>query len=134
MLELIREVRKTMPKTGGKKLYKHIKYKLKENNIKMGRDALFDLLRSYGLLVKKTKRYHITTNSNHFFYKSPNLIKDLDIKHVEQVLVTDITYIKLDGKHAYLALVTDAYSKKIMGWKIDDNMRVSLGDFYNLKL
>jgi transposase InsO family protein len=115
-----------MPKTGVRKLYKHIKYKLKENNIKMGRDALFDLLRSYGLLVKKTKRYHITTNSKHFFYKSPNLIKDLDIKHTEQVLVTDITYIKIDGKHAYLALVTDAYSKKIMGWKIDNNMKVTL--------
>jgi len=126
VLDLIREVRYIMPKTGVRKLYKHIKYKLKENNIKMGRDALFDLLRSYGLLVKKTKRYHITTNSKHFFYKSPNLIKDLDIKHAEQVLVTDITYIKIDGKHAYLALVTDAYSKKIMGWKIDNNMKVTL--------
>ncbi len=52
----------------------------------MGRDALFDLLRSYGLLVKKTKRFHITTDSNHFFYKSPNLIKDLEIVHAETSL------------------------------------------------
>ncbi len=126
VLDLIRKVRRKMPKTGVKKLYKHIKYELIKNDIKMGRDALFDLLRSYGLLVKKTKRFHITTDSNHFFYKSPNLIKDLEITHAEQVLVCDITYIKIDGGHAYLALVTDAYSKKLMGWKLDDNMRVDL--------
>lgn len=126
VLELIRKVRRRMPKTGVKKLYKHIKKDLIKNDIKMGRDALFDLLRSYGLLVKKTKRFHITTDSKHFFYKSPNLIKDLEIKHAEQVLVCDITYIKIDGTHAYLALVTDAYSKKLMGWKLDDNMKVNL--------
>ena len=126
VLQLIRKVRRRMPKTGVKKLYKHIKKDLIKNDIKMGRDALFDLLRSYGLLVKKTKRFHITTDSNHFFYKSPNLIKDLEITHAEQVLVCDITYIKIDRGHAYLALVTDAYSKKLLGWKLDDNMRVSL--------
>jgi putative transposase len=115
-----------MPKCGGRKLYKYIKEDLQKNNIKMGRDALFNLLRSHGLLVKRTKRFHITTDSKHFYYKSPNLIKDLEITNAEQVLVTDITYIKVDGGHAYLALVTDAYSKKIMGWKLDDNMRVSL--------
>lgn len=92
----------------------------------MGRDALFDLLRCYGMLVKKTKRYHITTDSNHLFYKSPNLIKDIEITHSEQVFVSDITYIKTDDGHAYLALVTDAYSKKLMGWALDDNMRATL--------
>lgn len=126
VLELIKELRKEMPKTGGRKLYKHLKPMLIEQNIKMGRDALFDLLRSYGLLVKKTKRYHITTNSKHFFYTSPNLLKDLDVTHAEQVFVSDITYIKIDGGHAYLALVTDVYSKKIMGWKLGDNMKVDL--------
>jgi transposase InsO family protein len=119
-------IRKRMPKTGTRKLYKHLRAELLQNNIKMGRDALFNLLRSYGLLVKKTRRFHITTNSNHFFYKSPNLLKELEIIHAEQVFVSDITYIKIDGGHAYLALVTDAYSKKIMGWKLDDNMKVSL--------
>lgn len=126
VLQLIRKVRRRMPKTGVKKLYKHIKNELIKNDIKIGRDALFDLLRSYGLLVKKTKRFHITTDSNHFFYKSPNLIKNLEITHAEQVLVCDITYIKIDGGHAYLALVTDAYSNKLLGWRLDDNMRVIL--------
>lgn len=115
-----------MPKTGTRKLLEHIQNELITNNIKMGRDALFDLLRSYGLLVKKTKRFHITTDSKHFFFKSPNLLKDLTLSHAEQVFVSDITYIKVDSGHAYLALVTDAYSKKIMGWKLDDNMRVTL--------
>lgn len=115
-----------MPKTGTRKLIKKIEIDLIKNNIKMGRDALFDLLRSYGLLVKKTKRFHITTDSKHFFFKSPNLLKDLTLSHAEQVFVSDITYIKVDGGHSYLAIVTDAYSKKIMGWKLDDNMKVSL--------
>lgn len=115
-----------MPKTGTRKLMEHIEKDLIQNNIKMGRDALFDLLRSYGLLVKKTKRFHITTDSKHFFFKSPNLLKDLTLTHAEQVFVSDITYIKIDGGHSYLALVTDAYSKKIMGWKLDNNMKVSL--------
>ena len=92
----------------------------------MGRDALFDLLRFNQLLIRRTKRFHITTDSHHYFYTSPNRVKDLEIKHAEQVFVTDITYIKTDMGHAYLSLVTDAYSKKIMGWSLDDNMKVSM--------
>jgi putative transposase len=122
----VREKRKIHHKSGTRKLIKYIKNGLLENNIKMGRDALFDLLRCYGMLVKKTKRYHITTDSKHLFYKSPNLIKDMEIEHSEQVFVSDITYIKTDHGHAYLALVTDAYSKKLMGWALDDNMKATL--------
>lgn len=92
----------------------------------MGRDKFYDFMRNYGLLIKKSKRYHITTDSNHGFYKSKDLTVNLDIKHAEQVFVSDITYIKLASQHAYLALVTDAYSKKVMGYKIDTNMRVQL--------
>ena len=112
-----------MPKTGTRKLIQHIEDDLIKNNIKMGRDALFDLLRSYGLLVKKTKRFHITTDSKHFFFKSPNLLKDLTLSHAEQVFVSDITYIKVDGGHSYLALVTDAYSKKIVGYDLSDSLQ-----------
>lgn len=122
----MREQRKVHTKAGTRKLLKYIEKGLMENNIKMGRDALNNLLGSYGMLVKKTKRFHITTDSKHFFHTSPNLIKDLGITHSEQVFVSDITYIKTDGGHAYLALVTDAYSKRIMGWALDDNMRATL--------
>lgn len=92
----------------------------------MGRDAFFSFLRSNQLLVKKTKRYHITTDSKHGFYKSPNRLKGLTPTHAEQVWVSDITYVKIEEKHAYLALVTDIYSKKIMGYKLDTNMKATL--------
>lgn len=120
------EYRKILPKTGTLKLYEYLQPKLMEINIKMGRDAVNDLLRSRGMLIKKTKRYFITTDSKHFFYKSPNLLTELKITHSEQVFVSDITYIKTDEGHAYLALVTDAYSRKIMGWSLQDNMKVSM--------
>jgi len=89
----------------------------------MGRDAFFTFLRNNRLLVKKTKRYHVTTDSKHGFYKSPNRLDGLTPTHAEQVWVSDITYVKIQQNHAYLALVTDAYSKKIMGYKIDTNMK-----------
>jgi transposase InsO family protein len=76
--------------------------------------------------VKKTKRYHVTTDSKHGFYKSPNRLKDITPSHAEQVWVSDITYVKIQQNHAYMALVTDAYSKKIMGYKIDTNMKATL--------
>ena len=92
----------------------------------MGRDAFFAFLRHNRLLVKKTKRYHVTTDSKHGFYKSPNRLKDLTPTHAEQVWVSDITYVKIQQNHAYVALVTDVYSKKIMGYKIDMNMKATL--------
>lgn len=126
VINLVIEYRKTLPKTGTVKLYEYLQPKLMENSIKMGRDALNDLLRSRGMLIRKTKRFHITTDSKHFYYKSPNLLTDLDINHSEQVFVSDITYIQTDEGHAYLALVTDAYSRKIMGWSLENNMKVSM--------
>ncbi|HEX8331012.1 MAG TPA: IS3 family transposase [Flavisolibacter sp.] len=126
VLKEVAKIRKKMPQTGTRKLYEKLQPVLQEQDVKIGRDALFELLRYKGLLVRKTKRFHITTNSKHFYYTSPNLIKELEINHSEQVFVSDITYIKTDEGHAYLALVTDAYSKKIMGWSFDDNMKVSM--------
>ena len=103
-----------------------MKVELKDQGIKMGRDKLYAFLRAHQLLIPRTKRAFITTNSKHFFYKSPNRIKDLIISHSEQVWVNDITYIKTAPGHAYLALVTDAYSKKIMGYSLQNNMRVEM--------
>lgn len=122
IIKEVNSVREELPKTGTIKLHEDIK----EKGIKIGRDALFNLLRSRGMLIKRTKRFHITTDSHHYYYTSPNMIKDLEITHAEQVFVTDITYIKTDECHAYLALVTDAYTKKIMGWSLQKHMKVSL--------
>ncbi len=92
----------------------------------MGRDKLFQCLRKHNLLVKKTKQFHITTNSKHPFYKYKNIVKNKIPNQAEQLWVTDITYIKTQNGHNYLALVTDAYSKKIMGYKLDSHMRTEL--------
>jgi len=126
VLKEVAAIRKKLTQTGTRKLQVHLRPALQLHQIKIGRDALFDLLRFNQLLIRKTKRFHITTDSHHFFYTSPNLVKDLEITHAEQVFVNDITYIKTDSGHAYLSLVTDAYSKKIMGWSLDDNMKVSM--------
>lgn len=126
ILQLVAQERLLMPRIGTIKLLHSIRPKLNEMGIQIGRDMLFKLLRDNGLLVKKTKAFHVTTDSNHDFNVSPNLIKNIKITHAEQVFVADITYLKTDQKHAYLALVTDGYSKKIMGWCVDNNMKVSL--------
>jgi len=83
-------------------------------------------MKDNNMLVKKTRKFHITTNSKHQFYKSPNRIKGLTPTHPEQAWVSDITYIRLEKNHAYLALVTDLYSKKIMGYKLETHMKASL--------
>jgi transposase InsO family protein len=126
VLQKVAEIRQTMSQTGTRKLCEHLRPVLPQYDIKMGRDALFTLLRNNTLLIRKTKRFHITTDSKHFYYTSPNRIKELEITHAEQVFVNDITYIKTDECHAYLAIVTDAYSKKIMGWSLEDNMKVNM--------
>ena len=126
IFQLIKPLRHLQARYGCAKLYLDIKVDLIKNGIKMGRDKFYAFMRNYNLLVKKTKKYHITTDSNHGFYKSEDLTVNLEINKAEQVFVSDITYIKLASQHAYLALVTDAYSKKIMGFKIDTNMKVQL--------
>jgi putative transposase len=124
--KMIAPIRKLMPRYGTEKLYLDLTHKLKENNIKMGRDKFLAFCRNHHLLVPRTRRSFITTDSRHLYYKSPNLIKGMVPTHSEQIFVSDITYIKLENKHSYLALVTDLYSKKIMGYKLDDNMKTSL--------
>lgn len=115
-----------MPRYGTEKLHLDIKDELEKKDIKMGRDGFLKFARKHRLLVPKTRRCFITTDSKHFYHKSPNRIKNFTPAHSEQVFVSDITYIKLQDKHAYLALVTDLYSKKVMGYKLDDNMKVGL--------
>ena len=115
-------MRKRLPKLGTKKLYHLIQPDLQTNSIKMGRDRLFDWMRSYGLLIKPPRRYIKTTDSRHWMKKYPNQVKGLKIVRPEQVWVSDITYVKTTEGNLYLSMVTDAYSRKIVGYKIADNM------------
>ncbi len=111
-----------MPRIGTRKLYYLIKDELINQNIKLGRDVLFNFLRAEHLLIKPKRSYVKTTNSKHWMKKYPNLMKEMEVTKPEQLWVSDITYIQTTGGHNYLSLVTDAYSKKIMGYELLDNL------------
>lgn len=124
--ELIKPIRDDMPRYGGEKLHLDLKDDLKKHKIKIGRDGFLKFLRVNHMQIPRTRKCFITTDSKHSFRTEPNLIKDLTPTRPEQVFVCDITYIKIQDDHAYLALVTDWHSKQIMGYKLDDNMKVQL--------
>lgn len=115
--------RHLMPKLGGRKLYHILKDKL--SALKVGRDKLFRILKANHLLIKPKRSYHITTNSHHRFRKHKNIVCNLEITRPEQVWVSDITYIGSRVNPAYLALVTDAYSKAIVGYNVSDSLEVN---------
>lgn len=120
--KLILDKRKLLPRLGTRKLYKLIKPDFGERAIKCGRDKLFAIIGESDLLIKPRKLYIITTNSKHWMKKYPNQIKDIIIDKPETVWVSDITYIKTEEGNCYLSMITDAYSRKIMGYNVSDSM------------
>jgi putative transposase len=120
VVELVNEQRAEQPRLGTRKLYHILNLKLK--SLKVGRDKFFSILKANHLLIKPKRSYHVTTWSHHRFRKHPNLIKELDINRPEQVWVSDITYIGKREKPCYLSLITDAYSKKIVGYEVSDSL------------
>jgi putative transposase len=115
-------LRRHMPRLGTRKLHHMLHAQPNSDHLNIGRDRLFTLLKQEGLLITKMRRYTVTTNSNHWMLKYHDLIKDLHIHRPEQVWVADITYLDTMGTHSYLHLITDAYSKKVMGYELSDNM------------
>lgn len=118
--EMIMNLRRFMPHLGTRKLYYLMKPALTEGGIKLGRDGLFDYLRDENLLVKPRRRYTRTTFSKH-----SNLVKDMVADYPETVFVSDITYLESNEGVHYLSLVTDACSRKIMGYEISRDMNAS---------
>ena len=116
IIQQVINIRKRHPVIGTRKLYLMLQSFLIEHGIKMGRDKLFDLLATYKLLVRRRRRKISTTQSYHRFYKYPNLIREMQVNRVNQLWVSDITYFKAMGKFAYISLITDAYSHKIIGF------------------
>lgn len=114
------ELRMIHPKMGGKKLYYLLKNKLER--LKIGRDKFFNVLRANYLLVMPKRSYHKTTNSYHRFKKHKNLIKEYNIRKPNDVWVSDITYLGNRENPSYLSLITDAYSKKIVGFDVSDSL------------
>ena len=106
-------------------MYKLIKPAMASEGIKAGRDSLFDILREKGLLIKPRRQYIQTTNSRHWLRKYPNMIKEIAVKRPEEVWVSDITYIKTEEGNCYLSMITDARSRKIMGYNVSDSMSAS---------
>jgi putative transposase len=119
-VNMVLEIRTQMPRIGSKKLYYLLSEDLKI--LKIGRDKFIDILRANHLLIVPKRSYHITTNSHHRFRKYKNQLLDLQINKPEQVWVSDITYIGKREKPCYLSLITDAYSKKIVGYNVSDNL------------
>ncbi|MCX6309166.1 MAG: IS3 family transposase [Bacteroidia bacterium] len=121
LLQLVKNERKKMPKLGGRKLLEVLRPRIPAE-LDIGRDAFFDFLRENRLLVGKRKRSVRTTYSNHWLHKYPNLIRGYLPNASNQLWVSDITYIETASGFVYLNLVTDSYSRKIMGWWLGETL------------
>ncbi len=128
ILEFVREIRLEQPRIGTRKLH-YLLLNQAQEGLNIGRDRLFDLLRWQGLLVTTKRAYHKTTQSHHRFYKHPNLLKQKGQRELgqsaEQLWVADITYLPVQNGQAYLSLVTDACSRKIVGYHVHDSLHTS---------
>ena len=122
ILQEVQRIRSRHRHMGGRKLYELLQPYLLQHQIKMGRDALFDLLQINHLLVRRRKRRVYTTQSFHWLRKYPNLIKDLIPSQPNQLWVSDITYWKIASGYAYISLITDAFSHKIVGHHVAETL------------
>lgn len=125
ILQQVLNIRKEQPRCGTRKLLVMLHPFFKKQDIQIGRDAFFYLLAKNKLLIRKRKRSAYTTNPKHFFYRYPNLVAHFTPLHAHELWVADITYIPMKQRFAYLYLITDAYSRKIVGFHVSDDMRAS---------
>jgi putative transposase len=123
VLKLVAELRKELPRCGTGKLHFMLQDAFTAHGIKLGRDGLYLLLGQYGLLIRQRKRRPYTTDSNHHYRKYPNLIRNKTLNHAGQLWVSDITYIRTTRGFCYLSIITDAYSHKIVGYKLHPNLK-----------
>lgn len=125
VLQLVLDWRIRMPRLGGKKLYHLLRPDFERLNFKLGRDGFFDLLRAHDLLIKPLRRSARTTNSFHHYRVYKNLLADSKIKGCNQAWVTDITYLRLRDKFLYLFLLSDLFSRKILGWSLELSLEIT---------
>ncbi len=124
VLKEVRELRQKIPGMGVIKLHYLLHDFFTDHSIKMGRDKMYRLLGDYDLLIRRThRRKPITTNSNHPFYKYKNLIKELSVTRINQLWVSDITYMRVGNGFCYLSLITDAFSRKIVGYHLAADLK-----------
>lgn len=125
VLTMVRDLRKRVKTSrwGGRMILPILKPELQKQDIKLGRDKLFDILRANDMLVAKRKRRFYTTQSHHWLRKYTNLIENLVVTRINQVWVSDITYVEMNERVYYLSLITDVYSQKIVGWSLSVDLR-----------
>ena len=123
LIEQIKALRQTLPGMGGVKLHKVLKQQLQDHHVIIGRDRFFTLLRNNDLLVRRRRKYVRTTDSYHHYRKWPDLTADLVINGASQLWVSDITYLSTENGFTYLSLVTDAYSRKIVGYHLSQQLK-----------
>jgi transposase InsO family protein len=120
---LVQRERRLQPRLGTRKLYHLLKAELEQAGVRMGRDRMFEELRKRGLLLEPVRAlYPRTTHSYHNLPVFRNVVKDLEVKAPNQVWVSDLTYLRTMEGYLYLALITDKYSRKIVGWNVGDNL------------
>ncbi|MCD7977403.1 MAG: IS3 family transposase [Tannerellaceae bacterium] len=122
ILYYVRQVREDFPRMGYLKLYEKSKWFF-QDEFTLGRDAFYHLLRERGLMLKLKKRKARTTDSSHRFFRYKNLVKDFTATAPCRLWVADITYIRLEDGFCYLSLVTDGFSRKIVGWRLSDSLK-----------
>jgi transposase InsO family protein len=123
VIDKVKTIRSYIEGIGGIQLYNMVKADLKLHDIAIGRDRFYEFLRKHDLLLKRKKRYTITTNSNHPYYKWPDLAEHIVVSGIEQLWVSDITYLRTENGFAYLSLITDAYSRKIIGYHVSQHLK-----------
>jgi putative transposase len=133
ILQLVYEIRKELPRLGTRKMLFLLQPQLESHGIAVGRDYLFDLFDAHKLLIRQRKRKVFTTDSRHWMHKYANLVKDVGITRPEQLWVSDITYIRVQNQWGYLSLITDAFSRKIMGYCFRSDM-LALGPIAALQM
>jgi len=116
--QLVESERAVQPRIGGLKLYQMLSSELDALNIKTGRDRFFEVLRYQDLLLKPLPKAPRTTNSRHSLPVFRNLVKDLKVTGANQVWVSDITYLRTREDFVFLSLITDMYSRKIVGYHL----------------
>jgi transposase InsO family protein len=124
VVQMVKEIRKEQPRIGGRKLYHLLRTDLQKLPLTLGRDKFFNLLKNQHLLVNRTKKYMVTTQSRHWFHVHKNLLKGRLITRPSEAVVADITYLRYSNKFCYLFLITDVYSRKIVGYHVNQHLDV----------
>lgn len=133
IISLVLEIRQKLPMVGTKKLYRMLKDDIGSMGLKLGRDRFIEILRENSLLIRKKRQYTRTTNSSHHFRVYKNLIKDKEAAKPDEVYVSDITYIRVGEGFNYLSLISDLYSRKIVGYDLSNSLSIE-GSLRALKM